>query len=283
MGLNTATYPVQNYDLDATLTSGQAFRWRKNGRHWEGIIGNRWVSLEKRHSQILVQTPQPADDWHWLENYLQLKVDLSAILRTFPQDTVMQEAVCACRGLRLLRQSPWECLACFICSSTKQIIQIQQIVNLLCLRLGSPIKNTPNGVAHAFPTFEQLASTNETVLRECKMGFRAPYLLSAAKKLAEGRLDLDDLSAKPIQEARECLMTLDGVGPKIADCVLLFAYGFSAAFPIDVWIKKALCTLYFHGHPVSTCKLHTFVSTHFGPQAGYAQQYLFHYMRTAVP
>jgi len=282
-GLNTTTYSVQNYDLDATLTSGQAFRWTKNDRQWEGIIGNRWMSLEKRGSQIIAHTPQPAGDWHWLEHYLQLKVDLSAIIRTFPQDPAMKEATRACHGLRLLRQSPWECLACFICSSTKQIVQIQQIVDLLCQRLGSPIESPSSGITHAFPTFTQLASVNETKLRECKMGFRAPYLLSAARTLVEGKLELDSLNAKPIEEARECLMTLDGVGPKIADCILLFAYGFPEAFPIDVWIKKALSTLYFRGRPVSAAKLNTFVSSHFGPHAGYAQQYLFHYMRTAKP
>jgi hypothetical protein len=136
----------------------------------------------------------------------------------------MREAVAACRGLRLVRQEPWECLASFICSSTKQIVQIEQIVGLLSQKFGPPLP-LPPGIqsAGAFPTVERLAAASEAELRACKLGFRAPYLSGTARKLAAGEVDLSRLGGRPLEEAREALLTLPGVGAKIADCVLLFA------------------------------------------------------------
>jgi len=112
------------------------------------------------------------------------------------------------------------------------------------------------------------------------MGFRAPYLLAAARAVAGGRLDLQHLRQLPVAAARTALMELPGVGPKIADCVLLFAYGFQSAFPLDIWVTRALGELYFPQHRVSINRLRQFAAAHFGRHAGYAQQYLFHYMRT---
>jgi N-glycosylase/DNA lyase len=114
------------------------------------------------------------------------------------------------------------------------------------------------------------------------MGFRAPNLLAAAREIAEGRFDLERIRHLPHAEARAELMQLRGVGGKIADCVLLFACGFDAAFPVDVWIERALQRLYFPRRRASEPRLRRFAATHFGPHAGYAQQYLFHYMRTKV-
>ncbi len=171
----------------------------------------------------------------WLAHYLQLEAELDAVLASFPNDEPMRAAVAACRGLRLLRQDPWECLASFILSSTKQIVQIQQIITLLCERFGAPIAVPPDEVAHyEFPSATRLASVGEAELRECKMGFRAPYLLATARAIAEGRFDPERLRGLPLAEARAELTALPGVGPKIADCVLLFAYGFPGAFPVDV-------------------------------------------------
>jgi N-glycosylase/DNA lyase len=188
--------------------------------------------------------------------------------------------VAACRGLRLLRQDPWECLASFILSSTKQIVQIRQIIAVLCERYGEPLAVAPGcPPAFAFPGPARLACATEAELRGCKMGFRAPYLLATARMVASGQFDLARLQSLPLEVARTELMQLPGVGRKIADCVLLFAYGFQSAFPVDVWVLKALRQLYFPRRRVSPQRLHRFAATHFGPCGGYAQQHLFHYMR----
>jgi N-glycosylase/DNA lyase len=179
-----------------------------------------------------------------------------------------------------LRQDPWECLASFICSSTKQIVQIRQIVALLCERFGEPVR-VPRGrePAFSFPALERIAAARESELRACKTGFRAPNLRAAARMIARGEVDLARLSASSVTEARADLMRLPGVGRKIADCVLLFAYGFQDAFPVDVWVTKALRRLYFPGRRRSLKRLQKFAATHFGLFGGYAQQYLFHYAR----
>jgi N-glycosylase/DNA lyase len=233
------------------------------------------------------------NDWHFLRTYLQTEIDFPAVLRTFPDDAPMRAAVAACPGLRLLRQDSWETLASFILSSTKQIVQIRQIVALLCARFGEPCSGglrpspliNPTAVTdcrYSFPTPEALAAAGEAALRDCKMGFRAPNLWQAAREIAEGRMDLEKLRTWDYAAARAELMTLRGVGGKIADCVLLFGYGFNAAFPVDVWIERALQELYFPRRRASEKRLRQFADTHFGPHAGYAQQYLFHYMRTKM-
>ncbi len=266
-----------------TLTSGQAFRWQRKQESWAGVAHGHWVQLRSTATSIQAETAVPVNDWAWLADYLQLDLDLAAVLRSFPNDEPMQAAIAACRGLRLLRQDPWECLASFILSSTKQITQIQQIVSLLCQRYGQPLPVAESfPPAHSFPGPERLASVSEAELRACKMGFRAPFLLAAARKIAEGQLDLTNLHRIPLPAARVELLKLAGVGNKISDCVLLFAFGHPTAFPVDVWIMKALRQLYFPRRRVSLRKLQDFAATHFGPNAGYAQQYLFHYARSQM-
>jgi N-glycosylase/DNA lyase len=276
-------FAASDYNLAATLTSGQAFRWEPEGPGWVGVIGRHWVRLSPQPGCILAQTAVPPAGWDWLVEYLQLEIDLSQVLAALPRDETMREALQASPGLRLLRQDPWECLASFILSSTKQIVQIRQIVGRLCRLYGEPVA-TPatHPPAHAFPAPTRLAGLTEADLRACKMGFRAPYLLEAAHRVADGALDLAVLSRLPMEEARQKLMELPGVGRKIADCVLLFACGFSAVFPIDVWLMKALQERYLARRRTRLADLHRFAGHHFGPYAGYAQQYLFHWMRTSL-
>jgi N-glycosylase/DNA lyase len=279
---------VQDYDLDATLTSGQVFGWERCAESWIGVVDGRWVKLIPRGGRIiLAQTAEPQTEWSWLADYLQAGVDLDPILGAFPTDPESRAwrdaAIASCRGLRLLRQDPWECLASFILSSTKQIVQIRQIVALLRARFGSPVA-VPAGEqpAFAFPSPRRLAQATETELRECKMGFRAPYLLATAQRIVSGQCPLASLRQMRLADARAELVKLPGVGEKIADCVLLFACGFRTVFPVDVWIAKALRKYYFRGRRVRPVRLRHYVANRFGPNAGYIQQYLFHYIRTKV-
>ncbi len=269
-----------DYDLAATLNSGQAFRWRRTASGWEGVIDGRWVGLEQDGESIHARAAAPVIDWSWLTHYLQLDCRLDKVLATFPKDAPMQAALGTCRGLRLLRQDVWECLASFILSSTKQIVQIQQIVGRLCERYGQPVL-VPAGVAKAFafPGARTLSTVSETELRKLGMGFRAPYLAGTARLVALGEVKLAELGCRRLEAARAELMRLPGVGRKIADCVLLFGVGHDAAFPVDVWVLKALREQYFAGRPVPLREAVRFAEAHFGPCAGYAQQYLFHSAR----
>src|SRR3954453_11504233 len=166
---HTHTFTVRDYDRDATLSSGQAFRWHPQSGIWTGVVADRWVSLRSEVGSITAQTAEAVSNWAWLCNYLQIDLDLNGVLRSFPDDEPMRAAVEHCRGLRLLRQDPWECLASFILSSTKQIVQIQQIVALLCERFGDPLI-VPSGHAPAFsfPSADRLSQASEAELRACK-------------------------------------------------------------------------------------------------------------------
>lgn len=270
------------YNLAATLDSGQAFRWKQMAGGWEGVVGRRWVRLEPREDGgVDARTAEDPGDGAWLREYLGWEDDVEAIHRAFPTgDACLREAVAACRGLHLLRQDPWECLASFILSSTKQIVQIRRIVEELCVRYGEEVR-APGacGMVKAFPSALRLARLGEPELRACGMGFRARYLGATARRVASGAIDLAELRRQPLAEARRRLIELPGVGPKIADCVLLFSCGFREAFPVDVWILRVVRELYFEGREVRPREVEAFIESHFGPEGGYAQQYLFHWRR----
>ena len=260
------------------------------------------MRLTQTPGGIRAETAAPVENWNFLNEFLQTEIDLAGVLKTFPEDEPMRAAVAACPGLRLLKQDPWECLASFILSSTKQIVQIRQIVSLLCERFGEPLQRQPerrglragqcldnSSVLESLQlsAFVPLAATPRRLLPKpncapAKWDF-APQACSPPRgEIAEGKFDLERIRHLPHAEARAELMKLRGVGGKIADCVLLFAYGFDSAFPVDVWIERALQQLYFPRRRASEKRLRRFAATHFGPHAGYAQQYLFHYMRTKL-
>ncbi len=272
------------FSLDLCLESGQAFGWRKVDGAWAGAIGQTAFLLRGVPNGLEWDASGPAGQASMqLQHYLALGEDHPTIVRQFPRDPFLMKAVRCCGGLRVLRQDPWECLAGFILSSTKQIAHIQQIWRNVALRWGTPMKpcgGDSSPIIHSFPGPSTLARRTEAELRGCAMGFRAPYLLEAARAVDGGTLNLETLRSLSTGEARGRLMALHGVGRKIADCVLLFSLGKSEAFPVDTWILKVLRHVYFRGKRKVTAKrLVQFAAVHFGPFGGHAQQYLFHYAR----
>jgi N-glycosylase/DNA lyase len=295
-------------NLAATLDCGQAFRWRREGGWFRGVIGNRVVWLRQVEEGVQWKCLPPTEDATFLAHYLALDNPLKKIIATFPDDPYFHEAVRQFYGMRMLRQEPWETLASFIASSTKQIVQIKQIVENLCAAFGEEIHNGDSLFCHpersegslavkrkeilrcaqndkvggvcAFPSPDKIASATHSELWDCKLGFRAKYLLATARRIDSGKLDLPALAKMETARAREELMKCDGVGEKIANCVLLFGYARHEACPIDVWIGRALQQLYFRKkRNVTPKKLKEFAQSYLGPNAGYAQQYLFHYVR----
>lgn len=254
---------VSDFDLAGTLECGQAFRWQRGPDGWfTGVVGGRIVRVRQ-----VVDILEGDVDQH----YFALDVPLAKIVATFPDDGVLQVAVKKHWGLRVLRQEPWETLASFIASSTKQIVQIRQIVANLARDLGEN---------DAFPCVDVIARASLKQLWDCKLGFRAKYLLEAARAIDGGEVRLDNLLAMDYERALEELTKLPGVGEKIAACTLLFSCGHNEAFPIDVWVERSLHRLYFNGEKVPAKQLRQFTRSHFGPYAGWAQQYLFFQERT---
>ena len=184
-----------------------------------------------------------------------------------------------CHGLRIIRQPKWECLATFICSSMKQVAHIRQISLALRKRFGEQ-RRIGDRLVYTFASARRVAQASEKELRDCKLGYRAKNLRATARLISSGQVDLEAWSVLSDAELRKQLCALPGVGPKIANCVMLFAYERLRAFPIDVWIERVLRQHYFSRRRKTTAqRLHEFCETYFGEHGGYAQQYLFHHAR----
>lgn len=272
--------PSGGLSLAHTLDCGQVFCWREEQPGiWRGWIGDAAVRchIEKGHrgDRLSIERLDGALHESDASRYFGLDDDLAAMIATFPDDRWMREAVEHCRGLRLVRQRPWEALAGFLCSAVKRVPHIQQMEAALRARFG---QRTPAG--HRFPTIEAIAAAPESGLRAAGLGFRAPNLRRTARQLLDGEVSLDAIHQMPDDGALAHLQRLAGVGPKIANCVLLFGYGRCRAFPVDTWIGKALRHLYYpRKRRLSPEFLRTEARDRFGPYAGLAQQYLFHWLR----
>src|ERR1700730_605961 len=229
-----------DFDLAKTLDSGQVFHWEKIDSGFCGMIGDRPIYLEQRGKSLFA----PNEHVELVRDYFALDHPLAKICASFPDDTLMRAARDYCRGLRIIRQPKWECLATFICSSMKQVAHIRQISHALRRRFGRPLELSGFSL-HAFPTPQRIAKTSEAALRACALGYRAKNLLATARLVASVEANLESWSALSDDELRVRLCELPGVGAKVANCVLLFAYERLGAFPIDVWIERVLREKYF--------------------------------------
>lgn len=267
--------PLDAPTLAETLAGGQCFRWFPGDSEcWHGVTGGTVASLRLSGTELQAQIP--AGSSTELRNHLATDFDWIALADRLPwrSDPHLARCIEAFPGLRILRQPFGETLLCFLCSATKQIVQIQAMVQLLAGQFGRPLCKEQN----ALPTWEELAQVSESALRACKLGFRAKNVVLIAKFLASRPRWLDETAALPYLEAKSRLMELPGVGAKVADCVLLFGAGKLEAFPVDVWILRALRKRYGLDRWPADAVAH-FGRVHFGPLAGLAQQYLFAWER----
>jgi N-glycosylase/DNA lyase len=215
--------------------------------------------------------------------YFALDHPLEEIYASFPGDEAMQSALAFCRGLRVIRQPLWECLATFITSSMKQVAHIAGMSQALRRRFGERLE-LAGETLFAYPDPARIAEAEESELRACGLGYRAGNLRRTAERVARGEVDLEALRTVSGAEAMSALRSLPGVGIKVANCALLFGWERLDAFPIDVWIERVLREIYFaKKRRVTARRLQEFSATYFGPYGGYAQQYLFHYARKAAP
>lgn len=281
-------HPLAGPALAETLDGGQCFRWRlEDDGAWLGVSGGVAARMRPRSAcefEVELRTGSAVD----LRRHLANDLDWAALADALPHRTDAHLATClqAFPGLRILRQPIGEALLCFLCSATKQIVQIKQMVALLAARFGTPLADARESKAsganheavHALPTWDQLAGVSEDALRACLLGFRARHVAAVARFLAGRPGWLEETAALPYVEAKARLMELAGVGEKIADCVLLFGAGKLEAFPVDVWILRVLAERYgLRGW--NPAQLAQFGRAHFGPLAGLAQQYLFAWER----
>jgi N-glycosylase/DNA lyase len=274
-----------DFDLEKTLESGQVFHWQKVGDGFVGAIGDLPVYVEQRGEFLKVRDGEAARPPRRslpgiVARYFALDHPLAEICDSFPKDPVMNAARNFCHGLRIIRQPKWECLATFICSSMKQVAHIRQISLALRRRFGKKGR-IDSQLVYTFASPRRLAEASEKELLECKLGYRAKNLRATARLVSSGQADLEAWLVLSDAELRKQLCALPGVGPKIANCVMLFAYERLRAFPIDVWIERVLRQHYFSRRAkMSAQRLRQFSETYFGEHGGYAQQYLFHQARS---
>jgi N-glycosylase/DNA lyase len=287
-----------DFDLEKTLNCGQVFHWQKIGNAFWGAIAELPLCVEQQTDTLKIRAAgrkldglKPSsskrdgsvearrDLERLVANYFALDHPLAKICATFPRDQAMTAARDFCRGLRIIRQPRWECLATFITSSMKQVAHIRQISLTLRKRYGES-KQIFGHEVFTFPSAERIAALTERELRACALGYRAKNLLATARLVAHGEANLEKWSKLPDELLRERLCELPGVGAKVANCVMLFAYERLRAFPIDVWIERVLRQQYFpRKRKVTAQELRTFCDDYFGEHGGYAQQYLFHHAR----
>ncbi len=258
------------FDLDETLNCGQCFRFKKyKDDFYEGVAKGAYlkIGVSKDGKYLLFEgASQDEVENIWL-NYFALDEDYSKIAKNFCSvSPIMESIVNYAPGIRILRQEPFEALCSFIISQNNNIPRISKIIALLCERYGEKCKN--NKDRYCFPSVDTMASLSEKELRDIGCGFRDKYLLDAAKKLKSDEINLEETKHMDIQKARETLQKIKGIGPKVAECILLYGMHRLECFPYDVWIKRAMNTL-FPG------KNHSI----FGEYAGIAQQYIYHYSR----
>lgn len=250
-------------NLLQTLEGGQAFRWsHSDDGIFYGFSGSRFLRLRQEKDGVTLLDVKDEDLAYWL-GYFDTKTDYGGIIEQFSADEILRLASNENRGLRILRQEPFETLISFIISQNNNIPRIKGIISRLCETFGEKC-----GEGYAFPTTERLAAAEEAELAPLRAGFRNRYILDAARKTMDKTVDLDGIYDMTYEEGKTELKKITGVGDKVADCVLLFAYHKTEAFPMDVWIKRVVAEYYPDGLP--ECM---------GSHKGIAQQYLFEYFR----
>ncbi|MCW4031705.1 MAG: hypothetical protein NWE80_05005 [Candidatus Bathyarchaeota archaeon] len=291
--LDRSTVP---FSLEHTLDCGQLFRWKRLGDWWYGVVKDRVIKIKQSGERLIFQVFPEISNQDFIENYLRLDDNLPSILSQIGKDEFMIRAINLFCGLRLSRQEPWECLISYLCATNKNIPAIKKMINSISQQFGK--KLTIDG--HDFYTFPRPSDLTHACskdLRNCGLGYRAERVLQTAKIIDYSEYYLESLKRMTYRNAKRELLILPGVGPKVADCVLLFSLEKLEAFPIDVWMKRAVTKFYachfessfikrISGKSSLTPKeygtIGSFGREYFGKYAGYAQEYLFHFLRSSL-
>jgi N-glycosylase/DNA lyase len=286
------------FSLEYTLESGQLFRWQRRGEWWSGVVSGGVLRLKQEGDILRCSVSSERLDSEFVARYFRLDLDLDHVLASISKDERITSAVEKFYGLRIVGQDTWECLASFVLATNANIPRIKKMIDAISSRYGGSFE-FEGAKYSAFPSPEALAAASEKDLLSCGLGYRAPFLRRVALSVSEGKVDFPVLKGLEYPESRKLLMRellgeklLLGVGPKVADCVLLYSCGKDEAFPIDVWIARVLATSYpallgpslkrryaVEGRvklsPSDYDKISARVRAYFGRYAGHAQQYLF--------
>ena len=270
---NSFTHP--DFNLEATLDSGQVFGFIKStDKVYSGTIRGCALDLWQKEKTLHFKSRTNEIGAAPIAEYFDLKRDLAQVYDSLLAEECLAPVASNLSGLRIIRQDPWEALACFIISSNNNVKRIQgiwkNISEYFCERSG------------AFPKPAQIAKVHERILRQLGLGYRAPFLLRTAQFLSTNPGYLEHIRELPYEEAKKRVLNFPGIGPKVADCALLYGFHKLEAFPVDVWILRVMRKLYFNNRKVSEEKVHAYGQKKWKDRAGYIQQYLFHGARMSI-
>lgn len=267
---------VECFDLEKSCSCGQAFRWRAFSGGELGIVRGKPVLAKQDGDRVYLCGAAPEDASLWAR-YFDLYRDYGAIEEAVKADPRLAVCFPEAHGIRVFSQDPFEALISFIISQNNNIKRISGIVERLCRLAGEPVEFMGETL-FSFPTPERTAALSEEELTGIGTGYRAPFITAAAKRIADG-YDLERLRDMDRNEARAELLSFLGIGPKVADCILLFSLGHTDAFPVDVWIDRAVKALFFDGGSAKKAELLEAADS-LGEYSGIIQQYIFQYARS---
>lgn len=270
---------LNDFDLGQTMECGQCFHFIKVGENEYGIVAyGKFLHAKQTEEEFILYDTSEDDFENVWRVYFDLDRDYRNIKNTLlAKDEKLKEAVETMSGVRILNQEFFETLISFIISQNKQIPHIKQIVASISRQYGTMLGKIGDEEFYSFPDAAAMMKVSEDSLRECKTGFRAPYIRNAVELVNAGAVEESVLKAEEADMCRQQLMAIKGVGAKVANCTMLFGLGRREAFPVDVWVKRIMEYLYFGGKDTPKEQIEAFAAEQYGEYGGYAQQYLFYY------
>jgi len=266
---------VDNFELDHIFECGQCFRWNKQSNgNYIGVVYGRVIEVEKKDTDVKIYNVNEKEFNDLWCDYFDLKRDYTVIKEEFQKDPLLKKAVNFGHGIRLLQQEPFELTISFIISSNNRIPMIKRAINNLSKKWGKAIEYKGE-MYYTFPTASNLEKASLEEIQSCGLGFRARYVKDSANRIYSGDVDLEFIKAQDDDICHEELKKLNGIGPKVSDCIMLFSMQKYSAFPVDVWVKRAMQFFYL-APDVSLPKIRAFARDKFEILAGFAQQYLFY-------
>ena len=273
-------YKIKDFDPKHIFECGQAFRWRReDDDSYTAIHGGKIINVKNDNENIIFSNTNEEDFQNIWYNYFDLQTDYGKIKAELSKDKVLEEAIKFGEGIRILNQDPYETTISFIISANNQIPRIKKSIELISENYGEFIGEYKGKKYYSFPEPEVLANTDEKELEEkCKVGYRSKYIVNTSKMIYNKEVNLDELYSIKTKDAKEILMKLPGVGPKVSDCILLFSLNKNDAFPVDVWVKRVMEHFYLK-EDTKLKDISKYADEKFGDLGGFAQQYLFYYAR----
>ncbi|MDD3225282.1 MAG: DNA-3-methyladenine glycosylase [Clostridium sp.] len=269
---------IKNFELPHVFDCGQCFRWNKTEEEtYIGVAFNRVIEVARKGNDLIIYNTNKEDfEKIWID-YFDLRRDYSKIKEELKSDPILRKSVEYGTGIRILKQEPFEILISFIISSNNRIPMIKRAIKNISEKWGNKI-NYKGKIYYTFPDIDKVYDKNFDDFKQCGTGFRAKYIENTCKKVYENKNILAHIISLDDDNCHKELQNFMGVGPKVADCIMLFSMEKYSAFPVDVWVKRAM--MHFYVAPdVSLKKIRDFGRNKFGELSGFAQQYLFYYAR----